>query len=125
MASGLVLWGGKKERIIAFFSIEAWLVHPVKKYSSGVLDDENLQQYQETLPFCDNQSVFQLTNYPVFHAKNMHIQVFHHSMRGLVQNKEIEFIYCRSQDQLAHFFQEGIKQGLIENVQGDQLAGLV
>jgi hypothetical protein len=48
-----------------------------------------LLETQAMSPFCDNQSVIQLTKNLVFHAMIKHVEVHHHYIKEEVQNKEM------------------------------------
>jgi hypothetical protein len=47
---------------------------------------------------CDNQDVISLTKNPMQHARTKHIDVQHHFVQERVENGEITFEYCSTED---------------------------
>ncbi len=50
---------------------------------------------------CDNQGAISLTKNPTQHARTKHIDVQHHFVRERVENGEITFEYCSTEDMVA------------------------
>jgi hypothetical protein len=50
---------------------------------------------------CDNQGAISLTKNPTQHARTKHIDVQHHFVRSRVENGEVTFGYCSTQDMVA------------------------
>ncbi len=47
---------------------------------------------------CDNQGAISLTKNPTQHARTKHIDVQHHFVRERVENGEVTFEYCLTED---------------------------
>ncbi len=47
---------------------------------------------------CDNQVAISLTKNPMQHARTKHIDVQHHFVREQVENGEVTFEYCSTED---------------------------
>jgi hypothetical protein len=50
---------------------------------------------------CDNQGAISLTKNPTQHAQTKHIDVQHHFVRERVENGEVIFEYCSTEDMVA------------------------
>ncbi|CAL2237293.1 unnamed protein product [Prunus armeniaca] len=50
---------------------------------------------------CDNTSTIAMAKNPVFHQKSRHINRKFHFIREAIQAKEIELVYCRTEEQIA------------------------
>jgi hypothetical protein len=60
------------------------------------------------LLWCDNVSAIALASNPVFHARTKHIEVDYHFVREKVVNRDIEFKFISSHDQIADVFTKGL-----------------
>ncbi|KAF2344297.1 hypothetical protein FHG87_024947, partial [Trinorchestia longiramus] len=56
----------------------------------------------------DNQSAICLAQNPKNHGRYKHIDIKFHYVRDLVRNKEIDLVYCPSNDMLADIFTKGL-----------------
>jgi len=45
-----------------------------------------------------------MTKNPFFHSRTKHIEIRHHFIRELVEKKEIELQFCKTDEQLADMF---------------------
>lgn len=72
---------------------------------------EFLQHTQKgpTKILCDNKSAIELTKNPVFHDRSKHIDIKYHFIREIVQNKEININYCKTEDQVVDIFTKPLK----------------
>ena len=60
---------------------------------------------------CDNKSAIALTRNPVYYGKSKHIRVKFHFIRELIQNQEVEILFCRSKEQMADVFTKSLQRG--------------
>ena len=52
----------------------------------------------------DNKSCIEMAKNPKFHARTKHIDIRYHFVRESIENKDIELVYCKSEDMLADIF---------------------
>jgi uncharacterized protein YgfB (UPF0149 family) len=57
---------------------------------------------------CDNQGAISLTKNPTQHAWTKHIDVEHHFVWEQVENGEITFEYCLTEDMVADVFTKAL-----------------
>ena len=73
-----------------------------------------MKQADPTVIYCDNQSCIQIAKNPVFHARTKHIEIQYHFVREKVQSKEIELIYCSTEDQAADILTKALSKDKFE-----------
>ena len=64
---------------------------------------------QDTLVvFCDNTSAINILKNPFQHSRTKHIDIKHHIIRGLVENKIIVLEHVATEKQLAYIFTKAL-----------------
>ena len=58
---------------------------------------------QATTLLCVIQSAKKLTKKPMYNASTKDIEVHHHNIRELMQNRGIEVFHCKSKDQVTDY----------------------
>jgi len=59
---------------------------------------------------CDNQSSMKLTNNPIYHPRSKHIETQHHFVREKIQSKEVNLMYCNTNENMAKIFIEPMRK---------------
>eukprot|EP00253_Pinus_taeda_P017055 PITA_17055 len=106
MRSGAISWASNKQSVLALSTAEAKCVATTvgacqAVWLRRVLRDLCHAQENGTTIYCDNSSAITLSKNSVFHKKTKHIDTKFHFIRELVNNGEIFFQHCRTEDQLA------------------------
>ena len=70
----------------------------------------NFVQNMPTKIFCDNKSILALAKNPIFHCQSKHIDVRFHFLRELVNEKVVEIVFCKTEDQVADIFTKALKK---------------
>ncbi|CAL9029739.1 unnamed protein product, partial [Prunus brigantina] len=83
LGSGMFSWASIKQNTVAFSTAEAEYV------------------IEGTPILCDNTSAIAMARNPVHQQKTRHISRKFHFIREAIQAKEIELIYCKTEDQIA------------------------
>ncbi|CAL2280637.1 unnamed protein product [Prunus armeniaca] len=78
------------------------------KWLRFVLKDFGEEQVEGTTILCDNTSAIAMARNPVHHQKTRHISWKFHFIREAIQAKEIELIYCKTEDQIADIFTKAL-----------------
>ena len=58
--------------------------------------------------FCDNTSAINISKNPVQHSRTKHIDIRHHFIRELVENKSLQLEYVDTEKQLADIFTKAL-----------------
>ena len=66
--------------------------------------------------FCDNISAINISKNPVQHSKTKHIEIRHHFIRDLVEDKKIKLEYIHTEKQLADIFTKSLDASRFENL---------
>ncbi|KAM1756496.1 hypothetical protein ACFX11_005858 [Malus domestica] len=106
LGSGMFSWASIKQNTVALSTAEAEYVSATEATSQAkwlrfVLEDFGEEQVEGTQILCDNTSVIAMAKNPVFHQKTRHINKKFHFIREAIQAKEIELVYCRTEEQIA------------------------
>ena len=117
IAGGSVTWSSKKQPTVALSSTETeyialtqaakeaiWIRHLLKEVKC------DLSNNKLTIIYNDNQRSNSLSKDSVYHTRTKHIDIQHHFIREKVENKEVEVIYCRTEDMIADYLTKGISK---------------
>ena len=67
----------------------------------GFIRDLGIPLYSPTIIYNDNQGSLLLAKNPIFHSRTKHIDVKHHFIRELVDERMVELRYCETENMLA------------------------
>lgn len=116
LGSGAVSWQSKKQKVVALSSTEAEYMalssagcHAL--WLRGILEEIGFPQGNATQISYDNKSAIALTRNPVYYGKSKHIRIKFHFIRELIQNQEVEVLFCGSKEQVADVFTKALHRG--------------
>ncbi|GAA0167277.1 hypothetical protein LIER_22245 [Lithospermum erythrorhizon] len=66
--------------------------------------------------YCDNKSAICISKNPVQHSRTKHIDIRHHFIRELVENKQVLLEHVTTEKQLADIFTKGLDVNQFENL---------
>ncbi|CAL2240562.1 unnamed protein product [Prunus armeniaca] len=115
LGSGMFSWASIKQNTVALSTAEAEYVSAAEATSQAkwlrvVLGDFGEEQVEGTPILCDNTSAIAMAKNPVFHQKSRHISRKFHFIREAIQAKEIELIYCKTEDQTADILTKALSK---------------
>ncbi|XP_068320837.1 secreted RxLR effector protein 161-like [Pyrus communis] len=104
LGSGVFSWASIKQSTMTLSTAKAEYVSAAKATSQAkwlifVLEDFGQEHVEPLLLMCDNTLAITMAMNPVFHQKTRHISRKFHFIRGAIQEKEIDLIYCKSEEQ--------------------------
>ena len=80
-----------------------------------MLTEYNVSQSVMTL-FCDNLSAINISKNPIQHSRTKHIDIRHHFIRDLVEDKVITLEHVATDLQLADIFTKALDATQFENL---------
>ena len=80
-----------------------------------MLSEYNVTQDVMTL-LCDNMSAINISKNPVQHSRTKHIDIRHHFIRDLVEDKVINLEHVNTENQLADIFTKALDTAQFENL---------
>jgi hypothetical protein len=121
----LITWSSKKQSILVLSATEDEYVAVTSAGTQAlwlrkVLEEIGEKQIHPTVNFCDNTSAIKLAKNPVHHSREKHFDLKYHFIRYLVQKKEVELRYIKTQEQLVDIFTKEIAKVQFLKI-GDQI----
>ena len=104
-----VSWSSIKQPIVTLSTTEVDFVAASACPSQAIwlrniLTELHFNQQEATQIYCDNRYNIKLSIYYVFHGRSKHIDVRCHYLRDLTNDKVIDLMYYRSEDQVTEIF---------------------
>ena len=114
MGSAAISWCSKKQPIVTLSTTEAEYVAATACacqaiWLRNILEELHFQQEGATTIYCDNSSAIKLSKNPVLHGRTKYIDVRFHFLRELTRDEIIDFLYCKSEDQIADIMTKPLK----------------
>ena len=122
MGNNLISWFNKKQNCVSLSTVEAEYIAAGSSCSQLVwmkqmLTEYNVSQNVMTL-FYDNLSAINISKNPIQHSRTKHIDIRHHFIRDLVEDKVITLEHVSTELQLADIFTKALDATQFENLRG-------
>jgi hypothetical protein len=115
MFGGAVSWSSRLQPMVAMSTVEAEYLSAgqavkevlwFRKLGADLgLDLGHVQIYY------DNQGAIQLLKHPITSQRSKHINVIHHFARERVARKEVNFVFCRTEDMKVDILTKALAPG--------------
>lgn len=110
---GPVSWRSRKQTTVALSTAEAEYVALASAAQEAVWlrklhEDLGYSSREPTTILEDNQSAIAMAKNPQFHGRAKHIDIRHHFVRELVEEKAIQLVYCASEEMIADLLTKGL-----------------
>lgn len=121
LGSGVISWCSKKQDTVAQSSAEAeylaaGLATQQSLWLRRILEDIGEKQEESLLLHCDNKSAIAMAKNPVFHSRTRHINIKHHFIRSVIEDGDVQLVFCNSQEQLADIFTKALPRGRFQQL---------
>jgi hypothetical protein len=118
----LISWFSKKQTSVALSTAEAEDIAAGSSCSQLIWMKQMLKEYdveQDVLTlYCDNMSAINISKNPVQHSKTKHIDIRHHYIRDLVENKIVTLEHVGTKEQVADIFTKALDANQFEKLRG-------
>ena len=120
--TNLISWFSKKQNCVSLSTAKAEYIAAGSSCSQLVwmkqmLKEYNVEQDVMTL-YCDNLSAINISKNPVQHSRTKHIDIRHHYIRDLVDDKVITLKHVDTEEQIADIFTKALDANQFEKLRG-------
>ncbi|KAL0560154.1 hypothetical protein IC582_000548 [Cucumis melo] len=120
LGNNLVSWLSKKQNCVSLSTAEAEFIAAGSGCTQMIWMKNMLNEYeiiQDVITlYCDNMSAIDISKNPVHHSRTKHIDIRHHFIRDLIENKVITLQHVRSNSQLADIFTKPLDATTFEHL---------
>jgi hypothetical protein len=122
LGCNLISWFSKKQNSVALSTAEAKYIAAGSSCSQMVWMKQMLQEYnveQDVMTlYCDNLSSISISKNPVQHSRTKHIDIRHHYIRDLVEDKVVTLEHIATEEQLADVLTKALDANRFEELRG-------
>ena len=122
LGNNLVSWFSKKQNCVSLSTAEAEYIAAGSSCSQMIWMKQMLTEYnvtQDVMPlYCVNLSIINISKNPIQHSRTKHIDIRHHFIRDLVEEKTIKLEHVATELQLADIFTKALDANQFENLRG-------
>ncbi|WOG95118.1 hypothetical protein DCAR_0314420 [Daucus carota subsp. sativus] len=114
IGSAIFSWSSKKQQTVALSTCEAEYIAAAAcacqaMWLGYILGELNLAKEDPVTIYVDNKSAISLAKNPVSHSRSKHINIKYHFLREQVNDKNVELVHCRTEENLADIFTKPLK----------------
>ncbi|KAJ0509944.1 putative RNA-directed DNA polymerase [Helianthus annuus] len=121
LSEAAICWSSRKQEIVTLSSTDAEYVaattcacHCV--WLKGLLQEMSNKLIGTVEVKCDNNSTIKLSKNPVMHRRTKHIDVRFHYLRDLVNQEQVQLVFCPTGDQVADVMTKPVKLEVFEKM---------
>ncbi|CAM8993008.1 unnamed protein product [Rhodiola kirilowii] len=120
LGNNLVSWFSKKQNSISLSTAEAEYIAAGScctqlLWMKQMMSEYGVKQKEMTL-YCDNMSAISISKNPVQHSRTKHIDIRHHFIRELVEQKIVTLKHVTTDKQLADIFTKSLDAAQFETL---------
>ena len=118
-----VSWSSQKQSVVALSSSEAkYIIATTATFQAvwmnWLIGELTNNEETKVKLMVDNQSAIMLSKNPAHHNRTKHIDIHYHFIRECVEEKKIEIVFIRSEDQLENIFTKALRRLKFQEMRG-------
>ncbi|XP_057444753.1 uncharacterized protein LOC130736999 [Lotus japonicus] len=122
LGNNLISWFSKKQNCVSLSTAEAEYIAAGSSCTQLMWMKQMLKEYdveQDAMAlYCDNLSAINISKNPIQHSRTKHIDIRHHFIRDLVEDKIITLEHVTTEKQLADIFTKPLDACTFEKLRG-------
>jgi len=122
LGNNLISWFSKKQNCVSLSTVDAEYIAAGSSCSQLVWIKQMLKEYnveQDVLTlYCDNLSAINIFKNHIQHSRTKHIDIRHHFIRDLVEDKVVTLEDVNTEQQLTDIFTKALYAKQIEKLRG-------
>ncbi|XP_074327753.1 secreted RxLR effector protein 161-like [Apium graveolens] len=121
IGSAIFSWSSKKQQTVPLSTCEAEYIAAAACacqaiWLSYILGELNLAKEDPVTIYVDNKSAISLAKNPVSHSRSKHINIKYHFLREQVNDKNVELVHYRTEENLADIFTKPLKPEIFQKM---------
>ncbi|XP_074327735.1 secreted RxLR effector protein 161-like [Apium graveolens] len=120
IGSAIFSWSSKKQQTVALSTCEADIAAAScacqAMWLGYILGELNLVKEEPVTIFVDNKYAISLAKNPVSHNLSKQINIKYHFIREQVNEKIVELVHCRIEENLADIFSKSLKLDVFQKI---------
>ena len=117
IAGGAVSWSSKKQPTVALSTAEAEYIDAKQAlWQRSLFKELDFDIPTTSTIFTDNQAAISISHHPGHHSHAKHIDIAHHFLRDLINNRALNTVYVNTCENLADLFTKGLSKELHEDL---------
>lgn len=120
MGNNLISWFSKNKNCVSLSTVEAEYIVAGSNFSQLIwmkqmLKEYNVKQDVMTL-YCDNRSAINISKNPIQHSRTNHIDIRHHFIRDLVEDKIVSLEHVATKKKMEDIFTKALDANQFEKL---------
>lgn len=121
--NNLISWFSKKQNCVSLSTAEAEYIAAGSSCTQLIWMKQMLKEYeveQDVMTlYCDNLSAINIAKNPIQHSRTKHIDIRHHFIRELVEDKIVTLEHVPTERQLADIFTKPLDAATFDKLRGN------
>ena len=123
LKNNLISWFSKKQNCVSLSTTEAEYIVAGRSCPQLIQMKQMQKEYNVEqdvmILYCDNLSAINISKNPIQHSRTKHIDICHHFISDLVEDKIVTFEHVATEKQILDIFTEVLDSNQFEKLKGE------